>query len=183
MPEGARIIIRKAVASDVEVMCETINLYAREDLMLERSTDFLVENLRDFTVAEVDGGFAGCCALHVLTQDLGEVRSLAVPRERERKGLGKALVGACVDEARRLGLRRVFALTLVQDFFERCGFAVTSLAHLPEKSAAECPICPKRYCCDEIAMVLHLDGTRPARLAPGEPTGYTRLFLQLKPRK
>jgi amino-acid N-acetyltransferase len=84
-------------------------------------------------------------------------------------------VKACVEEARRLGLRRVFALTLVPEFFERCGFTLVSLGRLPEKSAAECPICPKRRRCDEQALVLHLDGSRPERLRPDEPVGYTAL--------
>ena len=177
------VLVRKAHATDVDAMRETINAYAREDRMLERSTEFLLENLRDFTVAERDAKFAGCCALHILTPDLAEIRSLAVHRSHEGRGIGKALVRACLDEARQLGLRRVFALTLVPPFFERCGFTVTSLAHLPEKSAAECPICPKRFACDEVAMLLHLDGTTPQPLRPGEPVGYTRLFLHLEPRK
>jgi amino-acid N-acetyltransferase len=173
--------LRKARAPDVAAMRETINAYAREDRMLERSTDFLLENLRDFTVAEAEGAFAGCAALHVLTPDLAEIRSLAVPPEYEGRGLGKRLVLACVEEARSLGMRRVFALTLVPAFFEKCGFTVTSLAHLPEKSAAECPICPKRFNCDEVTLVMHLDGTKPEPLRAGEPVGYTRLFLHMEP--
>jgi amino-acid N-acetyltransferase len=164
-------------------MRETINLYAGEDKMLERSTSYLLEHLRDFTVADVDGRFGGCCALHLLTADLAEIRSLAVPREHEGKGVGRLLVRACLDEATHLGLRRVFALTLVPTFFEKCGFTVTSLAHLPEKSAAECPICPKRFACDEVAMLIHLDGTKPRPLRPDEPVGYTRLFLKMEPRR
>ncbi len=177
------IVVRKARPSDVDAMRETINAYAREDKMLERSTDYVVENLRDFTIAELDDAFAGCCALHVLTPDLAEIRSLAVPRDYEGRGIGKRLVRACLDEARQLGLRRVFALTLVPTFFEKCGFAVTSLAHLTEKSAAECPVCPKRFACDEVAMLVHLDGTMPQPLRPDEPVGYTRLFLHMEPRR
>ena len=173
--------IRSARAHDVEPMRELIDRYAREDRMLSRSRDFLIEHLRDLVVAEGDGEFLGCCALAVLTPDLAEVRSLAVRPEASGRGVGKALVDACVAEARRLGLRRVFALTLVPEFFERCGFTLTSLGRLPEKSAAECPVCPKRFACDEHAMLLHLDGTTPPSLAPGEPVGYTRLFLHTEP--
>src|SRR5437763_1053816 len=78
--------------------------------------------------------------------------------------------------------RRVFALTLVPAFFTKCGFTLTSLGRLPEKSAAECPVCPKRFACDEHAMLLHLDGSTPPPLTPGEPVGYTRLFLHTEPR-
>ncbi len=172
--------IRPARVEDVDAMRSLIDRYAAEDRMLARSRDFLLEHLRDFLVADGDT-FLGCCALAVLTRDLAEIRSLAVRPEAGGRGVGKALVDACVEEARRLGLRRVFALTLVPRFFERCGFTLTSLGHLPEKSASECPVCPKRFACDEQAMLLHLDGTTPVPLAPGEPWGYTRIFLGTEP--
>jgi amino-acid N-acetyltransferase len=174
--------IRPARIEDVEDMRALIARYASEDRMLERTREFLVERLRDYLVAEDDGAFQGCCALALLTPDLAEIRSLAVRPDASRRGIGKALVDACVAEARRLGLRRVFALTLVPEFFERCGFTLTSLGRLPEKSAAECPVCPKRFACDEHAMLLHLDGTRPEALHPGEPWGYTRIFLGHEPK-
>lgn len=161
-------------------MRELIDTYAVRDLMLSRSREFLVEHLRDYVVAE-DAAFAGCCALAVLTRDLAEIRSLAVLPTSSRRGAGKALVEACVEQARQLGLRRVFALTLVPEFFKRCGFTLISLGRLPEKSAAECPVCPKRLACDEQAMLMHLDGTVPEALRPGEPWGYTRIFLGQEP--
>jgi len=172
--------IRPARVEDVDAMRELIDGYAARDLMLTRSREFLLENLRDYVVAE-DGAFAGCCALAVLTSDLAEIRSLAVRAETSGRGVGKALVDACVERAKLLGLKRVFALTLVPEFFERCGFTLISLGRLPEKSAAECPVCPKRFACDEQAMLLHLDGTKPEPLRPGEPWGYTRIFLGQEP--
>lgn len=175
--------VRPARVEDVDAMRELIERYATEDRMLSRSRDFLLEHIRDFFVAEHEGRFAGCCALAVLTPDLAEVRSLAVRPEAGGRGIGKALVDACVAEARALGLRRVFALTLVPEFFQRCGFTLTSLGHLPEKSASECPVCPKRFACDEHAMLLHLDGSRPIALREGEPWGYTRIFLGQEPRR
>jgi len=69
----------------------------------------------------------------------------------------------------------------VPEFFTKCGFTLTSLGRLPEKSASECPVCPKRFACDEHAMLLHLDGSSPQALGPGEPVGYTRLFLHTEP--
>ena len=159
-------------------MRELIDGYAREDRMLSRSSEFLREHLLDFVIAEdASEGLLGCCALAVLTEDLAEIRSLAVRPGATGGGVGKALVAERVAQARHLGLRRVFALTLVPEFFERCGFTLTSLGHLPEKSTEECPICPKRFACDEHAMLLHLDGTKPAALHQGEPFGYTRIFL------
>jgi amino-acid N-acetyltransferase len=172
--------IRPARAEDVEAMRRLIDGYAAQDLMLSRSQEFLSEHLRDYVVAE-DAAFDGCCALAVLTRDLAEIRSLAVRPETSGRGVGKALVDACVEQAKELGLRRVFALTLVPEFFERCGFTLISLGRLPEKSAAECPVCPKRFACDEQAMLINLDGTKPEPLHPGEPWGYTRIFLGQEP--
>ena len=148
--------------------------------MLERSDAFLRANLADFVVADDHGTFLGCGALAELTADLAEVRSLAVAPDAARRGVGSAIVAACVERARKRGLRRVFALTLVPEFFTKCGFTLTSLGRLPEKSASECPVCPKRFACDEHAMLLHLDGSTPPSLAPGEPVGYTRLFLNAR---
>ena len=175
--------IRTARVDDIDAMRALIDRFADEDLMLSRSREFLVERLRDFVIAqdEATGAFLGCCALAALTPELAEVRSLAVSPEAGGRGVGKALVEECVAQARRLGLRRVFALTLVPDFFVRCGFTLTSLGRLPEKSASECPVCPKRSRCDEHAMLLHLDGTSPLALEPGEPWGYTRIFLGREP--
>jgi len=176
-------VIRPAAVDDVEAMRALIDRYAAEDRMLTRSREFLIEHLRDFFVAENDDRFVGCVALAVLTPDLAEVRSLAVAPDAGGKGTGSALVRSCIAEARRLGLRRVFALTLVPEFFERCGFTLVSLGHLPEKSAAECPVCPKRGACDEHAMLIHLDGSKPTPLRAGEPWGYTRIFLGREPER
>ena len=175
------MIVRAARATDVPAMLELINGYAALDRMLERSAAFLEANLADFLVAEEDDRFLGCGALATLTADLAEVRSLAVSPAAAGRGAGKAIVGACVQRARERGLRRVFALTLVPDFFMKCGFTLTSLGRLPEKSASECPVCPKRFACDEQAMLMHLDGSSPEPLRPGEPVGYTRLFLHTEP--
>ena len=173
------MIVRAAREADIGPMRSLIDRYAAEDRMLERSDAFLRANLADFVVAD-DGTFLGCGALAELTADLAEVRSLAVAPEAAGRGVGSAIVAACVERARERGLRRVFALTLVPEFFTKCGFTLTSLGRLPEKSASECPVCPKRFACDEHAMLLHLDGSTPPSLAPGEPVGYTRLFLSAR---
>ncbi|MDQ6858556.1 MAG: GNAT family N-acetyltransferase [Chloroflexota bacterium] len=175
------MIVRPAVEADVAAVRALIDHFAAEGRMLERTEAFLRANLADFQVA-VDGDhLLGCGALAVLTSDLAEVRSLAVAPAAGGQGVGRAIVSACVDRARERGLRRVFALTLVPDFFTKCGFTLTSLGRLPEKSTAECPVCPKRFACDEHAMLLHLDGSTPSALDPAEPVGYTRLFLHTEP--
>jgi len=168
--------IRPGRAADIEAMQALINGYARLDRMLSRDRAFLERALGDFIVADDASGFLGCCALAPLTAELGEIRSLAVAPSAGGRGVGRGLVGACVAAARERGLRRVFALTLAPEFFVKCGFTLISLARLPEKSTEECPVCPKRFACDEHAMLLHLDGSRPVPLASGEPIGYTKMM-------
>ncbi|MDP9245048.1 MAG: GNAT family N-acetyltransferase [Chloroflexota bacterium] len=175
------MIVRPAVDADVAAVKALIDRFAAEGRMLERTEAFLRANLADFEVAVDGGSILGCGALAVLTADLAEVRSLAVAPEAGQRGVGKAIVAACVDRARERGLRRVFALTLVPEFFTKCGFTLTSLGRLPEKSTSECPVCPKRFACDEHAMLLHLDGSTPPALDVSEPVGYTRLFLHTEP--
>lgn len=177
---GAAVRVRPMGPGDVDAAVELINAYAAEDRMLPRSREFVLEHRSDFFVAEREDAtgspaFEGCVSLAVLTPDLAEIRSLAVRPDAGGRGVGRALVDACIDKARRIGLRRLFALTLVPAFFERCGLTLVSLSRLPEKSAAECPVCPKRGRCDEQAMLLHLDGTVPEPLRPEEPIGYTAL--------
>ncbi|HEX4743331.1 MAG TPA: GNAT family N-acetyltransferase, partial [Candidatus Limnocylindria bacterium] len=94
------LALRAARVGDVDAMLALINGYAREDRMLERSREFLVEHLRDFFVAVQGDRLLGCCALAVLTADLAEIRSLAVVPEASGRGVGKALVDTCVAEAR-----------------------------------------------------------------------------------
>jgi len=179
-------VVRPAGRADIDAMLALINGYAREDRMLPRDHAFIQRALGDFLVAEdvatSPHSFLGCCALAILTPELGEIRSLAVAPAASGRGIGRELVAGCVTAARARGLRRVFALTLVPVFFSKCGFTLTSLTRLPEKSAEECPVCPKRFACDEHAMLLHLDGSQPVPLSSGEPVGYTRMIRSADPR-
>src|SRR5258708_25891888 len=120
------MIVRAAREGDVAGMKSLIDRFAAEDRMLERSDAFLRANLADFLVVEEDGAFLGCGALAVLTADLAEVRSLAVKPEAGGRGVGNAIVEACVARARERGLRRVFSLTLVPAVFPACGLPLTA---------------------------------------------------------
>lgn len=145
--------IRPATVRDVPGIAALITAFAQSGKMLFRSHAELYENLRDFFVAEQDGAVVGICALEIVWADLAEVRSLAVDEAHHGRGVGSALVGAVVEEARRLEIQRVFALTYEQAFFEKHGFQVVDKAALPSKVWSVCIKCPKRHGCDEIAMV------------------------------
>lgn len=145
--------VRNAKISDARTISALINCYAEHDKMLFRSLAEIYETLQAFFVAEVDGAVVGCCALEIIWSDLAEIKSLAVGQTQKGKGVGRALVEASLEQARRLGVPRVFALTLEPEFFERVGFRVVGKDELPMKVWSDCARCPKQQDCDEIAVV------------------------------
>ncbi len=156
---GPLMLPRKARIADVPAMQRMINDHAESGKMLPRPLSELYENLRDFWVLEEGGAVAGCCSLHINWDDLAEIRSLAVGREHQGKGAGRALVLACLSEAREMGLNRVFALTREPDFFQHLGFRIIGVSDLPRKVWGECIRCPKFPECDEVAVVLDIEST------------------------
>lgn len=155
----APIQLRRATVRDVDAIAAIVNDYAEQGLMLHRSLAELYESLRDYQVAtDGEGGaVAGVVGLRVMWSNLAEVYALAVSPAARGRGVGRRLVEAAVAEAEQLGIRRVFALTYEQAFFERCGFMLANRLTLPEKVWSECVRCPKNEACDEIAVVRVLE--------------------------
>lgn len=149
--------IRPAQAADAQAICDLVNYYAERGLMLHRSLESVYDSLREFHVAEdADGQIVGCIAVDVFWADLAEVKSLAVAANSRGDGAGRELLQAAIEDARGLGIRRLFALTYETAFFGKYGFAIIDRGTLPEKVWRECIACPKADACDEIAMMLHL---------------------------
>jgi amino-acid N-acetyltransferase len=148
--------IRKAKVGDVPAIHALISAYAELDKMLFRSMADIYENLQIFKVAEDQGKVIGCCALKVIWSDLAEIKSLAVNQDYFGKGTGKALVHSCLDDARLLGIKKVFTLTLVPEFFEKAGFLRAEKGAFPMKVWSDCALCPKQDHCDETALVIEL---------------------------
>lgn len=146
--------LRKARMSDVESIHRLINEYAGQGLMLGRSRNMLYENLREFTVVEEEGRFLGTGALHIIWEDLAEIRALALEPDCQRRGIGRRLVEALIEEARSLEIGTVFALTYQTEFFAKCGFRMVAKEDMPQKVWKECINCPKFPHCDEVAMVM-----------------------------
>ena len=122
----------------------------REVRRRERAVDTRLETI------ERRHSIQGVCGLGICWEDLAEIKSLAVSKDLRRKGYGKELVETCLNEARVLGLRKVFTLTYIPEFFVKLGFQEVEKQTLPHKIWADCLKCPKFPNCDEVALVTHL---------------------------
>lgn len=149
-------MLRKAQIQDVKEIQKLLTFFANRGDMLSRSLSELYEALRDFYIYEEDGKLLGTAALHIVWEDLAEIRSVAVSEDAGRKGVGTELVRTCIDEARAIGLKRVFCLTYKPNFFGRFGFRIVDKSELPHKVWGDCMKCVKFPDCDEIAMILDL---------------------------
>lgn len=147
------IACRKARLDDVEELHALIQGYAEKGIMLPRSKEALHRHIDSFIVAEDGGRLIGCGSLFRLGADLVEIRSLGMADGYKGLGLGSRLVDALLEEARKLEVPKVMALTYAVDFFRKNGFHVVDKEIFPEKVWTDCVHCAKQHCCDEIAML------------------------------
>jgi len=154
--ESATPVIRPAAISDVPYIHHLLEIYAAQGNLLPRTMSELYRHLRDFFVAEIGGKVAGCGALEIFTENLGEVRSLVVDDAFKGRGFGRLLVERIIEEARVIGLKRLMALTYVAPFFHKLGFKTVPKDTLPEKVWGICVKCYKYNNCDETAVLLEL---------------------------
>ena len=145
--------IRKAKLADVHRIHELINHFAQKGNVLPRSLNYIYENLRDYWVAEEEGQILGCVALHITWEDLAEIKSLVVVESHQKRGIGRLLLERAMREAEELGVKRLFVLTYIPEYFLKFGFKPIRKADLPHKIWAECINCPKFPDCGEEALV------------------------------
>ncbi len=150
---------RHARIQDVDGMSALINEFAAARIMLARGPLYLYQNIQNYRVitVPVDGEdvVVACGGLHVLWEDLAEVRSVAVHPDLQRRGIGRSIVLDLIEDARQLGAAHVFTFTLSPVFFGSLGFAPVDRNTLSPVVWAECSKCPKFYKCDEVSMMLH----------------------------
>lgn len=146
-------MIKKAGIGDIRKIHNMVKDAASRGEMLPRPLGELYDNLRDYFVYEEGGAIVGTGALHICWEDLAEIRSLIVAGPERKKGIGRALINSCIDEARNYGIHRIFLLTYQVGFFERCGFKIVDKKVFPQKIWSDCVKCPKFPECDEIAMM------------------------------
>jgi len=152
------LVVRKAHMDDVKSMHGLLLQCAQKGLLLPRALIHLYGHVRNFMVAEDPSGeIVGCCALSPVWEDLAEICSLVVRDDQRLKGVGRALVTACLGECAELRIRKVFALTYQEAFFASLGFRVVDKSVLPQKIWADCVHCAKYPNCDETAVYFELD--------------------------
>jgi len=136
-------------------MHQLINQFAQSGEMLARPLSELYEDIRDYFVIKDGDKVLACGALHVSWSDLAEIRSVAVGKDSQGKGLGAMLVEACLEGAQELGIKTVFCFTYQPEFFRRYKFVDIDKMELPRKVWTDCYRCPKFPNCDETALIFH----------------------------
>ena len=157
MPDMIKGSFRKALVGDVEPMMELVAAPSKEGRILPLTRLDLYGRLRDYFVyLDQSDRLQGICGLHICWESLGEIRSLVVGPELRGGGIGSTLVRLCLEEAREMGLKKVFVLTYLPDFFTELGFNPIDKEALPHKIWADCIHCVHFPKCDEVALVQEL---------------------------
>ncbi|QWT24185.1 amino-acid N-acetyltransferase [Subtercola sp. PAMC28395] len=169
-PDSGAITVRRARTSDVPWIQRLVEPLVQERILLGKDSVVFYEAVQEFRIAvDEDGTPIGCGALHVFWEDLGEVRTLAVDRDWLGRGVGHALLNAIENDARELGLSRLFCLTFEVAFFERHDFVASPLALVAPDVYAELVRSPD----EGVAEFLDLARVKPNTL------GNTRMLKHL----
>jgi amino-acid N-acetyltransferase len=154
----------------VQAVRQLVDTYADDRRLLSKATVVLYEDVQEFHVAVADDDVVvGCGALHVMWEDLAEVRTLAVAPSYRGQGVGAALLTRLLGAARELGIRRVFCLTFETEFFAHHGFEAIAEVPMDPQVAAELLQSPD----EGVAEFLDLARVKPNTL------GNTRMLLRL----
>ncbi len=161
--------VRRARTADVSAVRRLVDTYADDRRLLSKATVVLYEDVQEFHVAVLDGQVVGCGAVHVMWEDLAEVRTVAVDPSRHGQGIGAAILDRLLEVARDIGVTRVFCLTFETGFFGSRGFEVVDEVPVDAGVAAELLQSPD----EGVAEFLDLARVKPNTL------GNTRMLLRL----
>jgi amino-acid N-acetyltransferase len=166
---AVEIGVRRARTADVRDIRRLIDTYTADRRLLSKATVAIYEDVQEFWVADVDGSVVGCGAVHVLWEDLAEIRTVAVDPAWRGHKIGHKIVGALIDAARELGVRRVFVLTFETGFFGSFGFTPISGTPVPHDVYEQL----LRSYDEGVAEFLDLERVKPNTL------GNTRMLMHL----
>ena len=149
--------LRRARAQDAAAISCLNNTFASEGQMLTRTPEMISLAIDDYVVVQNTAGeLLACGALKEYSLSVAEVAAIAVSKDAHGKGLGRAIVSAVEDLARKRGIYDVFALTLQPEFFAAIGYLRVDRARYPEKLRRDCLGCARRFACNEICFAKNL---------------------------
>jgi amino-acid N-acetyltransferase len=152
-----RLIVRPARYAEADAIARLNNHFADQHLMLRRTPDIIGLGIADYLVAvDGHGRLLGCGALKEYSPSIAEVAAIAVSPDAQGLGLGRRIVLAVENLARRRGIPEVFALTLEPRFFEALGYQRVDRARYPEKIRRDCIGCARRFACNETCFAKSL---------------------------
>jgi amino-acid N-acetyltransferase len=155
--KNSNLRLIKPTLKNISDIQDIVNEYVKDGIILKRDDDEVAMNIRSYILAYDNDIPVGVGALHIFSPLLGEIRSLAVKKEYQGKGIGKQIVNKLIQEAKELGLKEVLALTYQKDFFEKLGFVEIPKESIPDKKIwADCIKCKFFPNCNEIALIKHL---------------------------
>jgi amino-acid N-acetyltransferase len=161
--------IRPAHTSDIKGIRQLIDSYSPQGRLLTKETVTLYESVQEFTVAVEGDDVVGCGALHVLWEDLAEVRTVAVREKLRGQGVGHQILESVISRAQAIGIKRLFCLTFETEFFGRHGFQVIEGTPVAPEIYAEL----LRSYDAGVAEFLDLEAVKPNTL------GNTRMLKEL----
>jgi len=144
---------RRAKISDAPAIHSLVAHYAAQGFLLPREAEEIHANIGHFIVQEDGHRVVSCLSLESYGADLAEIRSVAVDPENRGQGFGARLIASALNEARRRGIARVFAVTHAPQFFERQGFAAAARQSLTEKIERDCRACSQQRTCKLVAVI------------------------------
>lgn len=156
-------MITRANVQDAKQVYEIIRKNAAKSVVLPRPLVAVYEHIREFFVYRAKGKIIGIVALHIVWEDMAEVRSLVVDARHRKKGIGRELVQKALEEAANLNIPNVFALTREAAFFKRLGFKRVAKNKLPQKVWKDCINCPLFPDCDEVPVIFRLNKNAPQK--------------------
>jgi N-acetylglutamate synthase-like GNAT family acetyltransferase len=160
------LFVRRARSGDAAAIAELNNRFADEGQMLRRSPEVIALAIDDYVVVQhVNGDLMACGALKEYSPSVAEVAAIAVSKAAHGKRLGRAIVTAVEDLARKRGIYDVFALTLQPEFFAAIGYQRVDRARYPEKIRRDCLSCARRFACNEICFAKNLMAEEIVRAA------------------
>lgn len=149
--------LRPARASEADDIALLNNFFADQHLMLRRTPGMIALAIDDYLVAvDEHGRILGCGALKEYSPSVAEVAAIAVSPDAQGRGLGRRIVTAVEELARKRGIPEVFALTLEPQFFEALGYQRVDRARYPEKIRRDCIGCARRFACNETCFAKKL---------------------------